>query len=131
MNIFQKFTRWLNEKMNPQRECNPKHIQFGSVNTETGEFFEGYIDKSGDMKYRPTGRAENVWSEPVYENIVTEWRVSRPLFGKETRYEWQRPMYKSTNRYTGKSRYFYTNIDGENVYLIAEAYERDGSIVRI
>lgn len=106
----------------------------GTVNTATGEFKEGYVDKSGNLAYRNPlpwykrlfgmKAKQNVWGKWEFVSMVKTKRHMDSAFGgycgsvKTTA-----AVYRRVNVYTGKEQYMATDAyDSE--YIDPSAWKR-------
>ena len=120
-----KWFDWIFKKEKLQK------LNCGCFNTETGEFKQGYKNETGDVIYIPEG-TQGLWSEPEYIGCATQWQEWAYIWSdKYHRQEWKRPIYKETNNFSKKSRYFYINADNIHRYMVPEAFEKDGTIILI
>ena len=122
---------------NPGENLSDSPCLFGSINTKTGDFFDGYI-KDGEMKFKFAGNDISninpgfelpIWSEPVQVGEVrvpidTFYRnLLLPFFSKKvnTRIE-VCPLFKSHNRISNNNEYFYYR-DGIKRIIDTYAFE--------
>ena len=106
-------------------------LNCGSINTETGEFSRGYmVDGKIVYKYEST---DNVWGEPVYHSVVTRtWEQDvGSLFSTVMRkFSDKVALYKETNRYNDKNRYFFRYNHCKN-YIDTDAFEKSNTIILV
>lgn len=115
---------------------NNNNIQFGYINTETGEFKEGYIE-NGEMKYREPTLWEKITGffksgNPVMvetdmeEYAGTTILTLTNLFGKSKFIEV--PVYRIYNKYTNKTVKLYSKHREYIIIYDSKAYDVTGKI---
>ena len=121
-------------------------ISFGCIDGETGEFKKGYIDKSGNMKYKNPlpwykkifGKKEihDLWGSPEYVGYVSkEFKLigmgifnGGQNYGNYTNYY---TLYKEKNKFNNKYRYYMMFNGKLYSYIDSNAYEKNGLIIEI
>jgi len=92
----------------------------GVLNTNTGEWQEGYTDRKGNLVYRnPLPWWKRLFGKKKIVPLWSDWEYQTPVAGKqtfweggmfrETKYhEWDTSIhiYRQTHRYTGARRYY-------------------------
>jgi hypothetical protein len=111
---------------------NPNVIQFGSIDTQTGELSDGYIDANKQMCFCKTGQKTDVWHKP--EAVGTwigdqQWHSSG--WFKQTE-RWTETLtgvtYRQKHRFTDQVRYFIGSPTCPE-YIDTEAYVKFGKMV--
>ena len=109
---------------------NTSDCLFGSYDSE-GRFSDGYIE-NGEMKFRPTNKRMEVWSEPVYVSVLhLTWNVYySELFRKTTTFKERQTvtLYRQTHKFSGVNRYFYDKGQGRK-FIDTNAYEKNNCVV--
>lgn len=78
--------------------------KFGSINIETGEMREGFIDKNGKQQLKRLPWYKRIFIKPPRETVYEG-------LGRFTRFnneEFMMPLYKEINPYTNKIYSIYT-----------------------
>lgn len=110
---------------------NDENIRFGSVNTETGEVQDGYIDKDGQMKFKPQKWWQKLFQKrPEEKEYIGFYNARHKWLWSSDWYSFKIPLYKY---YNPLNQEIY-KIEGENcghkIQLDIEAYKR-GQIVAL
>jgi hypothetical protein len=106
------------------------NIQFGSINVETGESQEGYIE-NGQMKFKPMKWWQKLFfKKPEEKEFIGSYKY-------ETKFPWSKQcvkrqiaMYKYFNPYTGKI-YKIEGSDGEETIQLDVGAFQNGQIIPI
>lgn len=113
-------------------------IQFGIIDTKTGEFKEGYIDKAGKMAYRnplPLWRRllgqksrEEMWGESMFVRTVSVTASESGPFSRRQSWSLSTGIYKQVHKMTGARRYWARSSLGD-FDIDSNAFESDGSVI--
>lgn len=117
----------------------------GIVDTNTGEFKEGYTDRKGNLVYRnPLPWWKRLLGMKSKEKLWGEWEylttrqgqqtlLEGGMFCKTQYHEWDVSIhiYQQIHRYTGAKRYYAKTSSGMVSDIDTRAYEREGRVVTI
>jgi hypothetical protein len=123
------------------------NFEFGVIDSQSGEFQEGYYEK-GEMKYRsPIGekwyhklfkiRPKNkldLWEEPVFvqrtqgKQSVLMTNGFGGVIGRK-QYDVTLEIYSEKNCITGQKRYFHRSNYGHIKYIQTKSFENKGEII--
>lgn len=118
--------------------------QCGVVDTQTGEFKKGHINRRGQLVYRnPLPWWKRIWgmkskvelwgpSEYVHTFTGTQTWIDWNMFrgARFSEHKTTGVVYRETHRYTGEKRYW-VRAGGCDRYIDSEAFERAGKVVTI
>ena len=109
---------------------NNNRIIFGSINVETGEIQNGYIDKHGQMKYR-----KEPWYKRIFrkrpeeiEYIGITQLYSQLIWSSKKNY-FNAAVYRKFNPYTDQIYSIYANVDGRTIYFDVNAYVKNKVLI--
>lgn len=71
-----------------------------------------------------------VWGPPVYFSYIIKSKTLKKWGEPSYEIDIELPLYKEINIYTNKNRYFFVEEDKTKCYIITEAYEKDGKIIK-
>lgn len=135
----------------PHPELYNSPIQFGAVDTSTGEMSEGYIGKDGKMAYRPAVeplpwwkrllglkpkvKTATLWGPPelIGTGEGVQSFVSGGVFSDVRRHEWEVTcaVYRESHLYTGVRRYWVRTGGGGEWSIDGDVYEKTGKIITL
>ena len=100
------------------------YCKFGALNTQTGEFQEGYIDSNKQMKFKPIKWWQKLFSRrPQEKEYIGKYTYSSKLPWSDW-YDSTIAMYKYYNPYTGEI-YKIEGTDGmETIRFDVGAYKK-------
>lgn len=109
-----------------------KKTQFGALNTETGEFSNGYLEK-GEMKFKKIP-----WYKKLFAKEPTETEFIGIVEGN-TRFIWcdqnravNVPIYKKYNPYTGQIKSLYGDVKNHGrIFFNIQVFEKFGKFIEI
>lgn len=109
-------------------------IKFSTIDIETGETQDGYIDHKGNQKFKKKNWFQKLFN-PDVEPEETEYLGTIDLIrtfhlsGKQA--ECQGAVYRVFNPYNNKTKRIYCKAAGRHLEMDINAYYKDGSLVII
>lgn len=109
-------------------------IKFGTIDIETGEIQDGYIDKQGVQQFKKKNWFQKLFNPDVppeeteYLGTIDLIRTFH-LSGRQI--ECQGAVYRVFNPYNNKTKNIYCRAAGRYLEMDINAYLKDGSLVII
>ena len=108
--------------------------KFGTFNVTTGEVQTGYVDKSGQMKYRKPPWYKRIFQKRARRPEATEYIGTTELYSQliwsNTKNYFDVAVYRNYNPYTNETYSCYAIRRNRIIYFDVNAFERNELVLK-